>query len=172
MATNREKVPTTTRSGRHPRAWLRAVSALAAINVIVAPSSASAQPDGALAVEVVKFPTPVFGVRLAELDKGAPPNDMDITGPPENQTDMDGGQASQTFAIRPSNQPTAASAIYDVEQNGQHVGTFRVGFRLGSGGSPNNLEVTCDEQDSPVHCWAWQDPFIVRICPKEPGLNN
>lgn len=172
MATNREKVPTTTRSGRHPHAWLRGVSALAAINVIAAPSSASAQPDGTLTVEVVKFPTPVFGVRLAELDKGATPNDMDITGPPENQKDMDGGQASQTFEIRPRNRPSTASASYDVEQNGQHLGTFRVGFRLGSGGNPNNLEVTCDEQDSPVHCWAWQDPFIVRIYPKEPGLNN
>jgi hypothetical protein len=85
---------------------------------------------------------------------------------------MDGGPASQTFAIRPRNQPTAASAIYDVEQNGQRLGTFRVGFRLGSGGNPQNLEATCDEQDSPVHCWAWQDPFIVRIYPKEPGLNN
>jgi hypothetical protein len=89
---------------------------------------------------------------LAELVKGTPPNDMDITGPRENQRDMDGGQASHTFEIRPRSQPATASAFYDVEQHGQRLGTFRIDFNLGAGGDPNNLLVACNEQDSP-ECW-------------------
>ena len=81
------------------------VTAVAVIDVIAAAASASAEPDGTLTVEVLKFPTPVFGVRLAELVKGTPPNDMDITGPPENEKDMDGGQASHFYQIKPRSQP-------------------------------------------------------------------
>ena len=77
------------------------VIAMAAVGVIAASASASAEPDATLTVEVLKFPTPVFGVRLAELVKGTPPNDMDITGPPENERDMDGGQASHFFQMKP-----------------------------------------------------------------------
>ena len=61
------------------------VTAMAVINVIAAAAPASAQPDGMLTVEVVKYGTPVFGVRLAELVKGTPRNHMDITGPPETK---------------------------------------------------------------------------------------
>jgi hypothetical protein len=148
------------------------VTGMAAIDVIAAPASASAEPDGTLAVQVLKYPTPVFGVRLAELVTGTPPNDMDITGPPENERDMDGGQASHLFQIKPRGQPATASAFYDVEQNGQHLGTFRVDFNLGGGGDPNNLAVTCNEQDSPVDCWAFEDPFIVRVYSKNPANNR
>lgn len=146
--------------------------AMAAGGVIAASASASAEPDATLTVEVLKFPTPVFGVRLAELVKGTPPNDMDITGPPENERDMDGGQASHFFQMKPRDQPTTASAFYDVEQSGQHLGTFRVDFKLGGGGNPNNLEVTCNEQDSPVDCWAFEDPFVVRVYSKNPANNR
>jgi len=85
---------------------------------------------------------------------------------------MDGGQVSHSYQIKPGSQPTTASAIYDVEQNGQDLGTFRVDFKLGWGGDPNNLEVTCDEQLAPIDCYAWEDPFIVRIYPKDPSSNG
>ena len=93
---------------------------------------------------------------------------MDIQGPPENERDMDGGQASQIYELTPSGQPTVASAYYDVEQDGRLVGTFRIDLKLGWGGNPNNLEVNCDEQDAPVDCYAFENPFIVRIYPKHP----
>jgi hypothetical protein len=166
MAMNRDKRSTAT--------LLKTVLALvvAVGSVIAAPTSASAQPDGALTVEVVKYPTPVFGVRLAQLVKGTPPNGMDITGPPENGRDMDGGQVSQIYQIRPGSQPATASAFYDVDQNGRHLGTFRVDFKLGEGGDPNSLEVSCNEQDSPVDCWAFGNPFIVRVYAKTvPDVN-
>lgn len=143
------------------------VTAMAVIDIIAASASAPAEPDGTLTVEALKYPTPAFGVRLAELIKGTPPNDMDITGPPENERDMDGGQASHTYQTKPRSQPTTASAFYDIEQNGQDLGTFRV-----DGGSPNNLEVTCDEQDSPVDCYAFENPFIVRVYSKSPENNR
>ncbi len=100
----------------------------------------------------------MFGVRLAELDKGTPPDDTDNTGPPENERDMDGGQASHTYRITPRGQPTSASAVDAVEQDGRLLGTFRINFKLG-GGDPNNLEVTCDEQLSPVNRYAFENPF-------------
>lgn len=145
---------------------------MAAINVIAVPSPASAQPDVTLSIEVAKYPTPVFGCGWRNSTKGRLPITWTSRVLPKIKETWDGGQASQTFEIRPRNRPATASAVYDVEQDGRHLGTFRVDFRLGSGDNPNDLEVTCDEQDSPVHCWAWQDPFIVRIYPKEPGLNN
>jgi hypothetical protein len=147
------------------------VVAMPAIHVVAAAASASAEPDGTLAVQVLKYPTPVFGVRLAELVKGTPPNDMDITGPPANETETDRGQASHIYAIRPRNQPTTAAG-YEVDQNGDHLGTFRIDFKLGSGGDPNSLEVTCKEQDSPVDCWAFEIPFIVCIYSKTPADNT
>ncbi|HTQ21124.1 hypothetical protein [Mycobacterium sp.] len=137
------------------------------IDVIAVTAPASADP--ALTVEVVKYPTPVFGVRLADLVKGMVPNDMDIVGPPENQRDMDGGQASHVYQIRPHNHSVTASAIYDVEQNGQRLGSFRVDLNLGGGGDPNTLQVTCNEQDSPVDCWAFENPYVVRIYAKSPA---
>ncbi len=141
-------------------------------SVIAGAASASVQPEGALTVEVVKYPTPVFGVRLVQLVKGTPPNGMDITGPPETGRDMGSGQVSQIYEIGPAGQPATASAFYDVDQNGRHVGTFRVDFKLGGGGDPNSLEVTCDEQDSPVDCWAFENPFIVRMYAKTvPDVN-
>ena len=70
---------------------------------------------------------------------------MDIKGPPEDERDMDGGQVSHFCEITPVSQPTTASAFYDVERNGQLLGTFRVDIKLGSGGNPNNLQVTCNE---------------------------
>ena len=143
MAMRRDEVSTAARS-RRLFVWLKAVSVLVAavalIDVIAAAASASAEPGDTLTVEVVKFPTPAFGVRLAELDKGTPPNDMDITGPPENERDMDGGQASHTYRITPRSQPTTTSAVYAVEQDGRLLGTFRINFNLGGGGDPNNLE--------------------------------
>jgi hypothetical protein len=148
------------------------VTAMAVIDVIAPAASASAQPDGALTLEVLKYPTPEFGVRLAELDKGTPPNDMVITGPPDNERDMDGGQASHIYEITPRSQPTTASAVYDVEQNGRLLGTFRVDINLGRGGNPSNLEVTCNEQDSPIDCYAFENPFIVRVYPKDPARNR
>jgi hypothetical protein len=146
------------------------VTVMAVIDVIAAAASASAEPDGTLTLEVIKYPTPVFGVRLAELDKGIPP--MDITGPSDNERDMDGGQASHFFEITPRSQPTTASAYYDVEQDGRALGTFRVDIKLGFGGNPNNLEVTCNEQLAPVDCWAFENPFIVRVYPKDPAGNR
>jgi hypothetical protein len=148
------------------------VTAMAVIDVIAVPASALAEPEGTLTLEVLKYPTPEFGVRLAELVKGTPPLDMDIAGPPENERDMDGGQASHIYEIRPRSQPTTASAIYDVEQNGRLLGTFRVDMKLGWGGNPNNLEVTCNEQDSPIDCYAFENPFIVRVYPKDPARNR
>jgi hypothetical protein len=132
MALRRDEVSTPKRSSRRPYVWLKPVSvmviAMAVIDVIAAAASASAEPGDTLTVEVVKFPTPVFGVRLAELDKGTPPSDMDITGPAENERDMDGGQASHIYRITPRSQPTTASAVYAVEQDGQLLGTFRINF--------------------------------------------
>jgi hypothetical protein len=146
--------------------------AMALIVAIAAAASASAEPDGALTLEVLKYPTPEFGVRLAELDRGTAPNEMGITGPPDNERDMDGGQTSHIYEITPGRQPTTASAVYDVEQNGRLLGAFRVDIKLGWGGNPNNLEVTCDEQDSPVDCYAFENPFIVRVYPKDPARNG
>lgn len=166
MAMNRDKRSTTT--------LLTTVLALVVVvsSAIAVAASASAQPEGALTVEVVKYPTPVFGVRLVQLVKGSPPNGMDITGPPETGRDMGSGQVSQIYQIGPAGQPATASAFYDVDQNGRHVGTFRVDFKLGGGGDPNSLEVTCDEQDSPVDCGAFENPFIVRIYAKTvPDVN-
>ena len=153
-------------------AGARLVIVVVVSSVIGGAAPALAQPDSALTVEVVKYPTPVFGVRLVQLVKGSPPNGMDITGPPETGRDMGSGQVSQIYQIRPGSQPATASAFYDVDQNGRHLGTFRVDFKLGGGGDPNSLEVTCDEQDSPVDCWAFENPFIVRIYAKTvPDVN-
>jgi hypothetical protein len=170
MAISRDK-PSGTRCLKLVLAPAMAI-VVAVIGVIGAAASASAQPDGTLTVEVLKYPTPEFGVRLAELVRGTPPSDMDIAGPPESERDMDGGQASHIYQIKPRSQPTTASAFYEVEQNGRHLGTFRVDFKLGGGGDPNNLEVSCNEQDSPVDCWAFQSPFVVRVYPKNPANNN
>lgn len=148
------------------------VTAMAVIDVIAGAASASGEPVGTVTVEVVKYPTPEFGVRLSQVVKGTPPNDMDITGPPDNERDMDGGQASQIYEITPRTQPTTASAVYDVEQDGRLLGAFRVDVNLGWGGDPNNLEVTCDEQDSPIDCYAFENPFIVRVYPKDPARNG
>jgi hypothetical protein len=146
--------------------------AMAGSDAIAPAASASAQPAGALTVEVVKYPTPVFDVRLADIVKGTPPNDMDITGPPDSVRAMDGGQVSQIFEIRPRSQPTTASAVYEVQQDGRHLGTFRVEFQLSGGGDPNNLQVSCNEEDSPVNCWAFENPFVVRVYPKNPANNS
>jgi hypothetical protein len=148
------------------------VTAMALIVAIAAAPSASAGPDGTLTLEVLKYPTPEFGVRLAELDRGTPPNDMNISGPPDNARDMDDGQASHIYEITPGSQPTTASAVYDVEQNGRLLGAFRVDMKLGWGGNPNNLEVTCDEQDSPIDCYSFENPFIVRVYPKDPARSG
>ena len=145
------------------------VTAIAVTNVVAATPSAWAD-DGTLTVEVLKYVTPEFGVRLANLDKGTPP--MDISGPPDNERDMDGGQVSHIYSIRPGGRPTTASAFYDVEQNGQPLGTFRVDMNLGQRGDPNNLEVTCDEQLAPVDCYAFENPFIVRVSAKDPSRNR
>lgn len=126
--------------------------------------------DGSLTVEVLKYVTPEFGVRLANLDKGTPP--VDIKGPADSERDMDGGQMSHFYAIRPGGRPATATAFYDVEQNGQLLGTFRVDMNLGQGGDPNNLEVTCNEQLAPVDCYAFENPFIVRVYPKDPARNG
>jgi hypothetical protein len=167
MATSRDKI-----SMMKSAMMSAMVIATTVIDVIAAAASASAEPDGTLTVEVLKYPTPVFGVRLADLVKGTPPNDMDITGPPGNERDMDGVQATQIYQIKPRSQPTTATAFYDVEQNGRHLGTFRVDFNLGGGGDPNNLAVTCNEQDSPIDCYAFENPFIVRVYPKDPARNS
>jgi hypothetical protein len=150
------------------------VTAMGAVNIgvnIGANIGAMAPPawadDGILTVEVLKYVTPEFGVRLANLDKGTPP--VDITGPADSERDMDGGQMSHFYAIRPGGRPATATAFYDVEQNGQLLGTFRVDMNLGQGGDPNNLEVTCNEQLAPVDCYAFENPFIVRVYPKDPA---
>lgn len=148
------------------------VTAMTAIHVVATPASASADSDGTLTVQVVKYPTPAFGVQLVELVKGTPPNDMDITGPAANERDLGGGQASHTYEIRPGRQPATAAAIYEVEQDGRHLGTFRIDFKLGPAGDSNSLSVTCNEQDSPVDCWAFENPFIVRIYAKTPANNT
>ncbi|MBW0018194.1 MAG: hypothetical protein JO236_11710 [Mycobacterium sp.] len=133
---------------------------------------APADPAGALTVEVLKYVTPEFGVRLADLVNGAPPFDMDIKAPPDNERDMDGGQVSHFYVATPRSQPSTASAVYDVEQNGRLLGKFRIDLKLGWGGNPNNLEVSCDEQDSPIDCYAFEDPFIVRVYPKDPARSE
>jgi len=141
------------------------VAAMAVIAVIAA-ASASAEPDGTVSVEVIKWPTPVFGVRFAELVKGTPP--LDITGPSENGGDMGGGdKASQIYQINTRGQPTTASAFYDVNlPDGGLLGTFRIDMTLGWAGDPNTLYVTCDEQLAPVDCYAFENPFVVNVYPK------
>lgn len=148
------------------------ITAMAVINIVAAVPSARAEPVDTVSVEVVKYPTPEFAVRLAEIVKGSPPNDMDIKGPPDSGRDMDGGQVSHVYALTPRSQRASAALHYDVEQNGRLLGTFRVDLKLGWEGNPDNVQVNCDEQDAPVDCYAFENPYIVRVYPKNPASNR
>ncbi len=41
-------------------------------------------------------------------------------------------------------------------------------MKLGGGGDPDNLGVTCGEQLSPVDCYVFANPYLVRVYAKDP----
>ncbi len=85
---------------------------------------------------------------------------------------MGEGEASHIYEMTPRSQPTTASAYYDVEQDGRLLGRFRIDMKLGWAGNPDTLEVSCDEQDAPIDCYAFENPFVVDVYPKDPAYNT